>query len=60
VLELHADEEWMKWPPRSPDPTPRDFFLSAYVKEQAFVPPLPLDVDELKLRITAATETIRN
>jgi hypothetical protein len=26
--------------------------------EQAFVPPLPLNTDELKLRITAAIETI--
>jgi hypothetical protein len=29
-----------------------------YVEEQVFVPPLPLDIDELKLRITAVTETI--
>jgi hypothetical protein len=28
------------------------------VKEQAFVPSVPLDIDELKLRITAAIETI--
>jgi hypothetical protein len=48
-----ADEEWMKWPPRSPD-----FILWGYVKEQVFVPSLPLDIDELKLRITAPAETI--
>jgi hypothetical protein len=54
-----ADEEWMKWPPRSPDLTSCDFFLWGYVKEQLFVPPLPLeDIDELKLTITAAVETI--
>jgi hypothetical protein len=29
-----------------------------YVKEQVFVPPLPLDIDELKLRITAVLETV--
>jgi hypothetical protein len=46
-----ADEEWMKWPPRSPDLTPCDFFLWGYVKEQALVPPLPLDIDELKLTV---------
>jgi hypothetical protein len=28
-----------------------DFFLWGYVKEQVFVPPLPLDVDELELTI---------
>jgi hypothetical protein len=48
----------MKWPPRSPDLTPCDFFLWSYVKEQVFVPPLPLDTDELKLRITAAVGTV--
>jgi hypothetical protein len=44
----------MKWPPRSPDLTPCDTFLWGYVKEQAFVPALPLDIDAPKLRITAA------
>jgi hypothetical protein len=53
-----ADEEWMKWPPRSPDLTPRDSFLWSYVKERVFVPHLPLHIDELKLTITAAMETI--
>jgi hypothetical protein len=37
---------------------PCDFFLWGYVKEQVFMPPLPLDIDELKLRITAAVRTI--
>jgi hypothetical protein len=48
----------MKRPPRSPDLTPCDSFLWGYVKERAFVPPLPLDADELNLRIIAVTETI--
>jgi hypothetical protein len=52
-----VDEEWIKWPPRSPDLTPRGFFLGGYVQEQVSVPPVPLDIDELKLRITAAIET---
>jgi hypothetical protein len=47
-----ADEEWMKWPPHSPDLTPYDFFLWDYIKEREFVPPLPQDTDEVKLRIT--------
>jgi hypothetical protein len=37
---------------------PRDFLLWGYVKERVFVPPLPLDTHELKLRITTAIETI--
>jgi hypothetical protein len=53
-----ADEEWMKWPPRSPDLTLCDFFLWGYVKEQAFVAPLQLHIDELKLIITVAIEKI--
>jgi hypothetical protein len=51
-----ADEEWMKWPPHSPDPTPCDIFLWGYIEEQ--VPALSLDIDELKLTFTAAIETI--
>jgi hypothetical protein len=43
---------------RSPDLTPCDFFLWGYVKENVFVPRLPLYIDELKLRITAAIETV--
>jgi hypothetical protein len=58
VTALAADEEWVRWPPRSPDLTPCDFFLWGYVKEQVFVPSLQLDIDELKLRITAAIKTI--
>jgi hypothetical protein len=53
-----ADEEWMKWPPCSPDLTPCDFFLWGYVNEQVFVPPLSEDINELKLTITATIETI--
>jgi hypothetical protein len=30
------------------------FFLSGYVKDRVFVPPLPRDLDDLKARIIAA------
>jgi hypothetical protein len=51
----------MKWPPRSPDLTSRDFFLWGYVKEQVFLQPQSLDIDELKLTIAKAIEkTDRN
>jgi hypothetical protein len=46
------------WSPHCPDLTTSDFFLWGYVKEQVFVPPLPLDTHELKLRITTAIKTI--
>jgi len=39
------------WPPRSPDATPRDFFLCGYVKDQVYVPPLPARIPKLKVRI---------
>jgi hypothetical protein len=48
----------MKWPPCFPDLTPCDFFLWGYIKEQEFVPLLPLDIGELKLRINAAIDKI--
>ena len=43
---------------RSPDATPRDFFLWVYVKDQVYVPPLPASIPELKVRIRTAIETI--
>jgi hypothetical protein len=48
----------MKWPPRSPDLTLCDSFLWGYTKEIVFVPPLSLNINELKWRITAAKEKI--
>jgi len=44
--------------PRSPDATPRDFFVWGYVKDQVYIPPLPTSISELKVRIRTATETI--
>ena len=43
---------------RSPDLSPRDFFLWGYVKGLVFVLPLPANIEEMKLRITAALETV--
>ena len=48
----------LAWPPRSPDATPCDFFLWGYVKDQVYVPPLPANIPELKVRIRTAIETI--
>ena len=48
----------LKWPPRSPDPTPCDFFLWGYVKSLVYVAPLPANVNELKQRITIALKTV--
>ena len=44
--------------PRSPDLSPCDFFLWGYVKVLVFVPPLPANIEEMKLKITAALETV--
>ena len=35
-------------PPRSPDLSPCEFFLWGYVEEHVFVPPMPLDLAELR------------
>jgi len=48
----------LAWPPLSPDATPCDFFLWGYVKDQVYVPPLPASIQELKVRIRTAIETI--
>ena len=34
------------------------FFLWGYVKDQVYVPPLPANILELKVRIRTATDTI--
>ena len=44
------DDAVMRWPPRSPDLTPCDFFFCGFVKDAVFVPPLPV----FHNRITAA------
>ena len=46
------------WPARSHDVTPCDYFLCGYVKDKVFVPPQPVNIPDLKNRITAAVETI--
>jgi hypothetical protein len=46
------------WPSRSPNATLCDFFLWGYVKDQVYVPPLPANISELKVRIGTATGTI--
>jgi hypothetical protein len=36
-----GDQELTRWPPRSPDLTPCDFFLWGFIKDRVFVLPLP-------------------
>ena len=48
------DDALMRWPPRSPDLTPYDFFSWGFVKDTVFVPPLPANLQDLWNRITAA------
>jgi len=38
------DDALMRWPPRSPDLTPCDFFIWGFVKDTVFVPPLPANL----------------
>ena len=45
------DQKLMSWPICSPDLTPCDFFVWRYVKQSAFVPPLPVGLPELRARI---------
>jgi len=52
------DDALMRWPPRSPDLTPYDFFLWGFVKDTVFVPPLPANLQDLRNRITAAVALV--
>ena len=38
------DDALMRWPPRSPDLKPCDFFFWGFVKDTVFVPPLPANL----------------
>ena len=49
------DDALMRWPPRSPDLTPYDFFLWG---DTVFVPPLPANLQDLRNRITAAVALV--
>ena len=48
------DDALVRWPPRSPDLTPWDFFFWGFVKDAVFVPPLPA----FRNRITAAVALV--
>lgn len=48
---------FIRWPPRSPDITPMDFFLWGYIKDKVFST-TPQNVEDLKARIQQACNTV--
>ena len=54
----NGDRVLLKWPPRSPDLTPCDFFLLGYEKGLVYVSSLLTNVVKLKQRISSALETV--
>ncbi|KAJ4452118.1 hypothetical protein ANN_03635 [Periplaneta americana] len=54
----NADLALQFWPPRSPNLTVCDFFLWGYVKDAVYVPPLPMNLNELRNRLTAAVNSV--
>ena len=54
------DRVFMPWPPTSPELTPCDFFFWGVLKKLVYVPLLPKNVDNLKVRITEVVATIDN
>ncbi|GFV86931.1 uncharacterized protein TNCV_2198831 [Trichonephila clavipes] len=52
------DKVCFAWPPRSPDPTPCDFYLWGFITDCVYVLPLPDDLPDLKYRIEAAVTRI--
>jgi hypothetical protein len=36
------------WPPQSPDLTPLDFFAWGFVKDEVYIPPVPVTMNNLK------------
>jgi len=54
----HNDSPLLIWPPRTPDLTPCDFFLWAYIKDRLYMAPMPRDLPQLRQRIMKAVATI--
>ena len=48
----------LPWPPRSPELTPCDLFLWGYIKDRAYVPPMPRDLLQLRQRIVEAVVAV--
>lgn len=63
LLDEKLPDSWIgrggptRWPPRSPDLTPLDFFLWGYVKDKVYVTPCP-NLTQLKRRITTAIRSV--
>ena len=59
LLTATFGDQWMgqygptRWPPRSPDLSPLDFFLWGYLKDEVYATP-PRDLDDLKVRVENA------
>jgi hypothetical protein len=57
---FHEFPQWkvhgcqIPWPPRSPNLTPMDFSFWGFVKYNVYVPPMPVDLQQLRDRIVNA------
>jgi hypothetical protein len=47
------DRSWrcILWPPRSPNLTPMGFSFRGFVKDNVYIPPMPVDLQGLRDRI---------
>jgi hypothetical protein len=63
-LNRQLSERWIGrggstyWTPRSPDLTPLDFFLWGFVKDEVYVPLMPITLNHLKDRTRTAITKI--
>jgi hypothetical protein len=58
---IGRDSAYARWPPRSPDLTPLDYFLWGYIKSKVYHSVTPVaNLDELKRRITNAFHDLPN
>jgi hypothetical protein len=60
-LKRQLPQRWVgrggstSWPPRSPNLTPLDFFLRGFVKDEVYIQPMPIALNNLKARMRTAT-----
>lgn len=53
----NGDNNFLPWPPHSPDLNHAIYFLRGFIKSSVYAPPLPTPIQELRDQITRALQT---
>lgn len=59
IGRIGRNDDAVRWPPRSPDLTPLDYFLWGHLKDEVYAVPID-DVDDLRHKIVAAFNRLKD